>query len=46
MALATGVAALVLGGSAVAASASTHSQKLTNVTLQLKWVTQAQFAGS
>ena len=39
------VAALVLGGSAVAASASTHSQKLTNVTLQLKWVTQAQFAG-
>ena len=45
MALATAVAALVLGGSAVAASASTHSQKLTNVTLQLKWVTQAQFAG-
>lgn len=44
-ALAMTVAALVLGGSAVAASASTHSQKLTKVTLQLKWVTQAQFAG-
>lgn len=27
------------------AGASTHSQKLTKVTLQLKWVTQAQFAG-
>ena len=45
IALATVVAALVLGGSAFAASASTHSAKLTNVTLQLKWVTQAQFAG-
>lgn len=38
-------AALAVGASAVAASASTRSQKLTNVTLQLKWVTQAQFAG-
>jgi len=45
IAAATLVAALVLVGSAFAASASTHSQKLTNVTLQLKWVTQAQFAG-
>jgi NitT/TauT family transport system substrate-binding protein len=30
---------------AVSATASTKSQKLTKVTLQLKWVTQAQFAG-
>src|SRR5712675_536176 len=30
---------------AVAASAAPKQQKLTNVTLQLKWVTQAQFAG-
>jgi NitT/TauT family transport system substrate-binding protein len=39
------IATLAVGGSAVAATASTHSQELTNVTLQLKWVTQAQFAG-
>jgi NitT/TauT family transport system substrate-binding protein len=45
IALAGLAAALAVGGSAVAASASTHSQKLTNVTLQLKWVTQALFAG-
>jgi NitT/TauT family transport system substrate-binding protein len=45
IAAATLIAALVLVGSAFAATASTHSQKLTNVTLQLKWVTQAQFAG-
>jgi NitT/TauT family transport system substrate-binding protein len=45
IATATLIAALVLVGSAYAATASTHSQKLTNVTLQLKWVTQAQFAG-
>jgi putative hydroxymethylpyrimidine transport system substrate-binding protein len=30
---------------AVTATASNKSQKLTRVTLQLKWVTQAQFAG-
>ncbi len=37
--------ALAVGGTAVTASANSHSQKLTKVTLQLKWVTQAQFAG-
>ncbi|HZU20894.1 MAG TPA: ABC transporter substrate-binding protein [Gaiellaceae bacterium] len=45
VALSAVLTVLVLGGSVVAASASTHSQKLTHVTLQLKWVTQAQFAG-
>jgi NitT/TauT family transport system substrate-binding protein len=45
IALSAVVTALVLGGSVVAAGASTHAQKLTNVTFQLKWVTQAQFAG-
>jgi NitT/TauT family transport system substrate-binding protein len=45
------LAALVVAGGAVAAvgaaaSPSTHhSQKLTKLTFQLKWVTQAQFAG-
>jgi NitT/TauT family transport system substrate-binding protein len=38
-------AALAIGATAVTASANTHSQKLTKVTIQLKWVTQAQFAG-
>jgi NitT/TauT family transport system substrate-binding protein len=32
-------------GAALAATASPKQQKLTKVTLQLKWVTQAQFAG-
>jgi NitT/TauT family transport system substrate-binding protein len=32
-------------GTATAAPAKPHAQKLTKVTLQLKWVTQAQFAG-
>jgi NitT/TauT family transport system substrate-binding protein len=38
------VVALAAWG-AVTATASNNSQKLTKVTLQLKWVTQAQFAG-
>jgi NitT/TauT family transport system substrate-binding protein len=37
--------AAVVDGAATNAGASTKSQKLTKVTLQLKWVTQAQFAG-
>jgi NitT/TauT family transport system substrate-binding protein len=37
-------ACLVIGG-AVAATAAPKKQQLTTVTLQLKWVTQAQFAG-
>ncbi len=37
--------AAVVDGAAMNAGASTKSQKLTKVTLQLKWVTQAQFAG-
>jgi len=40
--LASAFAAVSVAGSAPAAD---HSQKLTKVTLQLKWVTQAQFAG-
>jgi NitT/TauT family transport system substrate-binding protein len=46
-----GLATVVLGAgiwlasSAVASPAAHSSKKLTNVTLQLKWVTQAQFAG-
>jgi NitT/TauT family transport system substrate-binding protein len=32
-------------GTAQAAPTKSHTQKLTKVTLQLKWVTQAQFAG-
>jgi NitT/TauT family transport system substrate-binding protein len=44
------LAALVVAGSALAAvgtaaPSSHHSQKLTKLTFQLKWVTQAQFAG-
>ena len=39
------VIAAVVVGAATSAGASTKSQKLTKVTLQLKWVTQAQFAG-
>ena len=42
LALACSAAAVV---GAVAATASPQQQKLTKVTLQLKWVTQAQFAG-
>jgi NitT/TauT family transport system substrate-binding protein len=37
--------ASVIVGAATTAGASTKSHKLTKVTLQLKWVTQAQFAG-
>ncbi len=37
--------AAVVDGAAMNAGASTKSQTLTKVTLQLKWVTQAQFAG-
>jgi NitT/TauT family transport system substrate-binding protein len=37
--------ASVVVAAATTAGASTKSQKLTKVTLQLKWVTQAQFAG-
>jgi NitT/TauT family transport system substrate-binding protein len=43
--LALAVALLAGMGSAGAATKSASSQKLTKVTLQLKWVTQAQFAG-
>src|SRR5437762_12831970 len=44
------LAALVIGGGVLAtvstAATSSHgSQKLTKLTFQLKWVTQAQFAG-
>jgi NitT/TauT family transport system substrate-binding protein len=39
------VIAAVVVGAATSAGASTKSHKLTKVTLQLKWVTQAQFAG-
>src|SRR5256885_7127791 len=42
--LAVAVAALAAWG-AVSATAAPKQQKLTKVTLQLKWVTQAQFAG-
>jgi len=41
---AAAIAAVVVGA-ATNAGASTKSHKLTKVTLQLKWVTQAQFAG-
>src|SRR5215831_8508002 len=37
--------ASVVVGAATNAGASPKSHKLTKVTLQLKWVTQAQFAG-
>src|SRR6266568_1199518 len=46
-----GIAALAIAGAAAAtvatagATSAKHSKKLTKVTLQLKWVTQAQFAG-
>jgi NitT/TauT family transport system substrate-binding protein len=43
-ALAVACSAVAVFG-AVAATASPKQQKLTKVTLQLKWVTQAQFAG-
>jgi NitT/TauT family transport system substrate-binding protein len=39
------VAAVSIGGSAGASPAKHEQTKLTKVTLQLKWVTQAQFAG-
>jgi len=39
------VAAAITAGLATAGSSTKHSAKLTKVTLQLKWVTQAQFAG-
>jgi len=38
------ITSVAIGG-AVAATAAPKQQKLTKVTLQLKWVTQAQFAG-
>src|ERR671933_2868656 len=44
LALLTAAAALWAGFGA-SAGAATKSPKLTKVTLQLKWVTQAQFAG-
>jgi NitT/TauT family transport system substrate-binding protein len=44
-ALALGVAVWGAAGIAGAGTARSHSAKLTKVTLQLKWVTQAQFAG-
>src|SRR5438132_8119811 len=43
--LAVAAAVWAAVGTAGAAPAKQHSKKLTNVTLQLKWVTQAQFAG-
>jgi NitT/TauT family transport system substrate-binding protein len=43
--LAAAAAIATAGILGTSAGASTHSQKLTKVTLQLKWVTQAQFAG-
>jgi NitT/TauT family transport system substrate-binding protein len=39
------LAALAVGGSAGASGSKARAQKLTKVTLQLKWVTQSQFAG-
>src|SRR6266568_8219397 len=43
--LAVGTAVWAAVGTAGAAPAKQHARKLTKVTLQLKWVTQAQFAG-
>jgi NitT/TauT family transport system substrate-binding protein len=43
--LAVGAAVWAAVGTAGAAPAKQHARKLTKVTLQLKWVTQAQFAG-
>jgi NitT/TauT family transport system substrate-binding protein len=37
--------AAIAAATATAAGSKHHAQKLTKVTLQLKWVTQAQFAG-
>jgi NitT/TauT family transport system substrate-binding protein len=45
VALAAAAAVGILGTAAGAATKAEGSQKLTKVTLQLKWVTQAQFAG-
>jgi NitT/TauT family transport system substrate-binding protein len=42
---AVGALAAVVAAATTSAGASTNAQKLTKVTLQLKWVTQAQFAG-
>src|SRR4030081_2944887 len=39
------VCAALVAGTASKASASPRSAKLTKITLQLKWVPQAQFAG-
>src|SRR5436309_3875216 len=44
-ALAVGAVVWAAADTAGAGTAHTHSAKLTKVTLQLKWVTQAQFAG-
>jgi len=44
LAVAAALASVVVGA-ATTAGASTKSHKVTKVTLQLKWVTQAQFAG-
>ena len=44
-ALVLGLAVWAVAGTAGAGTARMHSAKLTKVTLQLKWVTQAQFAG-
>jgi NitT/TauT family transport system substrate-binding protein len=44
-ALVVGLAVWAAAGSAGAGTARSHSTKLTKITLQSKWVTQAQFAG-
>jgi NitT/TauT family transport system substrate-binding protein len=44
-ALVVGVIVWAAAGSAGAGTSHAHGKKLTKVTLQLKWVTQAQFAG-
>src|SRR5204862_2678222 len=44
-AAAVAVAAAITAGLATAGGAAKHSTKATKVTVQLKWVTQAQFAG-
>jgi NitT/TauT family transport system substrate-binding protein len=43
--VALGLAAAILAAVATAAPAKHSSRKLTKITFQLKWVTQAQFAG-
>jgi NitT/TauT family transport system substrate-binding protein len=45
LALAVALACAAVAIAAVAATAAPKEQKLTKVTLQLKWVTQTQFAG-